>query len=288
MRWEAPVFSDAAAAIDLFDSAIVAVPHSEHRRVCEPLLDAGKHVLLEKPMAVTSADASRLVHAAEHSRGSLTIGYMRRQLQVNRWVRDIVASKQLGSVRTVHLEDGAPDAWDAATDSYLSRASAGGGVLIGVGVHSLDMLTWWLGDLAVVTYRDDSLGGLEAEAELALEARSGVEITLLLSRLRTLSNTVVLEFERGALEVSLDLNRVCRSPSLPRHVRPRLQAQSFTDLFTSQLIRWFAQLDGGPREMPSAREAASIVALVEESYGMRGELRMPWDRRQPSVSSSGA
>ena len=66
---------------------------------------------------------------------------------------------------TFNVREGRVYDWPSLTDAPLRKESAGGGVLIDVGVHVLDSLHFCLGELAVMDYADDSFGGVEAEAE---------------------------------------------------------------------------------------------------------------------------
>src|SRR5215213_2571297 len=61
--WGGDPVASVAEALERCDAAIVAVPHHRHVEVCGTLLEAGVHVLLEKPLATTAADAATLVSA---------------------------------------------------------------------------------------------------------------------------------------------------------------------------------------------------------------------------------
>jgi predicted dehydrogenase len=72
------VFASVEALAAEVDAVSVAVPTIDHHRVARPLLAAGKHVLLEKPMTVTVAEADDLIAAAESGGGVLQIGHVER------------------------------------------------------------------------------------------------------------------------------------------------------------------------------------------------------------------
>src|SRR6266536_3703994 len=94
--------------------------------------------------------------------------------------------------------------WPVASGFFFSKEQAGGGVLVDTGSHMLDLLLWWLGDVIdVVEYRDDSLGGVEAECwlSLVLQTPTGpVQGNIILSRLRKLRNTARIVGERFTIE----------------------------------------------------------------------------------------
>ena len=261
---------------DDFDAAIVAVPPSAHALVCETLLAAGKHVLVEKPIATDTSAARRILAARTDSAGSVYVAHMRRFLAVNQWVRRVIASGELGSILSVVAEEGVVYAWEGATADHFRPETSGGGVLLDIGVHTLDVLTWWLGSLELTRYRDDNLGGVEANAVLSLSAPRCERVELELSRSRNLRNSVRLRAERGDIELSLHANRVITRPRLPRSLRPPGTPQSFEDLFIAQIAAWLHAIGGSETELASAAEAAAVIELIEACYDGRADMPRPW------------
>ena len=263
---------------DKFDAAIVAVPPNAHADICVALLEADKHVLVEKPIATQLADVDRILNAEASSSGTLHVGHMRRFLAVNQWLRQIIRAGELGEIQSVVAEEGVTYAWEAATKDHFSLMVAGGGVLIDIGVHVLDILEWWLGPLSLVSYEDDNLGGVEANAVAVLACDACPEIKLELSRSRKLQNAVRLKCEHGQIEAGLHENEITEIPQLPRRLRPRLHAQSFQDLFEAQLRSWLRVIDGCAAEASNAsgRDAARVADLVDLCYQRRAVLDLPW------------
>ena len=70
-----------------------------------------------------------------------------------------------------------------------------------LGVHALDLLLWWFGDCELVSYCDDSEGGLETDCEIRLRFQNGVTGIVELSRTRNLRNSCVIEGDCGTLTV---------------------------------------------------------------------------------------
>ena len=69
-----------------------------------------------------------------------------------------------------------------------------------IGVHVLDTLLWWTGDVARIRYADDNMGGVEADCEMQLDMVSGAAGYVELSRTRDLSNRCYLKGEKGPQE----------------------------------------------------------------------------------------
>ena len=197
------VEADHRAAIGRAEAAVVAVPNHLHAPLALDLLRGGLHVLVEKPMALSAADCDAMIAAAAASRARLTVGLQFRFFDSTALVRDLLAADLLGPLRRFDLRLGVVSRWPFATDFALRREAAGGGVLVDYGVHVLDLLLHWLGDLAPRGYRDDAEGGVEANCELELEHASGLRGAVEISRTRNLRNTCVFEGEAARLEVGI-------------------------------------------------------------------------------------
>lgn len=134
----------AAVQRDDVDAVVIGTPNSLHHPQAMAAIAAGKHVLLDKPMAVTVAEAEQIAEAARHAGLTLLVGHMWRYRTEVVEVRDRIAAGSVGRpVRTrgygIHSAWG-PSGW--FTDPTL----AGGGALIDMGVHAIDTVRFLLGD----------------------------------------------------------------------------------------------------------------------------------------------
>ena len=282
-RANAPhVTRDYRTHVEEIDAAIVALPHSLHGDVCTDLLQRGIHVLVEKPMATTSAQCRTMIAAARSGGAALTVGLVRRFMHSAVWTKAALDAEILGEIKSVDIREGSVYNWPCASNSFFRKETAGGGVLIDTGAHTLDLLLWWMGEAELLQYRDDSHGGVEADCELHLLLPSGARGIVELSRLRALRNTAIIRGSHGEIEVSLHSNII---RAKPRHllrnrfgklVAGRLPNQDFFGLFTAQLGSWISALEKRePPKIPAA-EAARSVALIEACYRQRLPLPMPW------------
>lgn len=126
------------------DLVIIGTPNSLHAEQAIHALDHGKHVLVDKPMATTVADADRMIDAARRAERTLAVGHMWRHHRDVIALRDRIVGGEFGRiVRTqgwgVHAGWG-PSGW--FTDPVL----AGGGALIDMGIHAIDTARFLLGD----------------------------------------------------------------------------------------------------------------------------------------------
>jgi len=131
------------------DAVVIGTPNALHAPQAIACLEAGKHVLVEKPMARTLAECEAMLAAAEESGARLMVAHCWRFHAEVRRLRERVASGELGDiVKTrgygVHAGWG-PSGW--FTDVEL----AGGGALLDMGVHAIDTARFLLGDPAPET-----------------------------------------------------------------------------------------------------------------------------------------
>jgi len=270
---------------DAFDAAIVAAPHALHAPIALQLAALGKSILVEKPLAHTSAACDAMIDAASKHNVLLGVGLMRRFLRSHRFVREILASGVFGAVRSFEFAEGSVYYWPVASDFFFRKESAGGGVLVDTGAHTLDSLLQWLGPVQDVEYFDDAEGGVEANCLMKLRMRSGATGTVELSRTRRLRNTAIITLDHAVLEVSLASNEL--KLSLPHHPfvvggpivnREQPNAiQDYLDVMTEQLQDWIDAISRGSRPFVDGRSAAASVQLIEQCYEQRQPLALPWD-----------
>ncbi|WP_048427490.1 Gfo/Idh/MocA family oxidoreductase [Methylobacterium indicum] len=134
------------------DAVVLATPHSAHPGQVRAAAAAGKHVFVEKPLALTLVEAESAIAACAAAGRVLALGHNRRFLPAFRALRELVLAGELGSI--LHAEAMfagafglayAPDAWRAGD----ADAPAGG--LTAMGIHSLDALIDCLGPVEDVT-----------------------------------------------------------------------------------------------------------------------------------------
>jgi predicted dehydrogenase len=121
----------------------VLTPNRSHAEITIAALSMGKHVLCEKPMAATYADAKAMCDAAAQSGKLLTIGYQYRCGQDTMYLKKCVATGMLGDIyyaQAYALRRRGIPTWGI----FLDKKAQGGGALIDIGTHALDMTLWFL------------------------------------------------------------------------------------------------------------------------------------------------
>jgi predicted dehydrogenase len=274
--------ADYRALAGVADAAVLALPHHLHAPIGVALLDAGLHLLVEKPMALTAAECDAMIAAAERGGRVLAVGQARRWFDSSRFIKRLLDDGWLGEIRSFDMREGVVYDWPAASDFTL-RKDAGGGVLADAGVHALDTLLWWLGDYQDFEYFDDAAGGVEADCELHLRLRCGARGVVELSRTRNLRQTVILEGTRGTLEVDSPFNsrvrlRIGDQPLVltGRVTAPGAPEETVPDLFRRQLEDFLDAVEQGRESFVPGREARRAVALIEACHAAAKPLPLPW------------
>ncbi len=146
-QWGVPedrCFTDYKKMLKLDDVQAVSIctPNKYHATQTTDALKAGKHVLCEKPMSMTVAEAKRMVKTADEQDLQLQIGLMHRYRPEAEFVRNLVDENVLGDVYYARCQAirrrGVPS-WGV----FGRMEEQGGGGLIDIGVHQID-LTWWM------------------------------------------------------------------------------------------------------------------------------------------------
>ena len=130
------------------DAVYIATPPESHCDLACKAAAARKPCLVEKPMALTYEECTRMVQAFERASTPLWVAYYRRALPRFLLMRDLVAEGTLGPVTSVHVDIREPlTRGDAARAWRFDRAVAGGGLFLDKGSHCIDLLDFLFGPI---------------------------------------------------------------------------------------------------------------------------------------------
>jgi predicted dehydrogenase len=298
-RWfpSAEGFADVATCYARLEQVLLTVitsPPPLHAPHAQAAFAHGSHVLCEKPLAGSLADAERMVQAARRHRKVLALGMTRRFYSCLVEARRRLLGRSLGDNLTFIYREGGVYGWPVATVAPFRRESSGGGVLLDKGVHALDSLSFLFGAGRVVANADDGpIHSVEANAvtELRFERASG---TMQLSWDMNLNNGLHIRGSEGEywLPVGpLDLlfsRESSRSEWRREKVRVQwpldLQPQKggvecpvdYNDCFNFQLAQTLRAVCLGEAPAATAEDGAATMRLIEEAYQMAAPLPKPW------------
>lgn len=176
------------------DAVVLATPHSTHADLIERAADAGKHVFVEKPLALTVADAERAVAATAAAGVVLQVGHNRRRQPANRAIASMIERGDLGTV--LHLEGtySVPGGHKPDLPAWRSDpAECPAGSMTALGVHTVDTFAAWVGRasrVAAFTARIAGLTPLDEATTVMIEYASGRLGTISTSYFTPAMNTV--------------------------------------------------------------------------------------------------
>ncbi len=125
------------------DAVYVLTPNSSHAPIAIAAMKAGKHVMCEKPMAKTFAEAQEMVKTAKETGKILTIGYQNRYRGDSQYLKKACINGDLGEIyyaKAHAIRRRAVPTWGV----FLDEEKQGGGPLIDIGTHALDLTLWMM------------------------------------------------------------------------------------------------------------------------------------------------
>ena len=280
---------DALLANPAIDAVDICLPTTEHRRVAEAALDAGKHVFLEKPIALTLEDADALVARAATTDSVFAIAHVLRFWPEYVEIARRIHAGQVGTPRSAFASRRQPfPAWSA----LFSRADLTGGAVIDMMIHDYDALNWLCGcPVAVVAKGEPNprSGGVD-QVQVLIEYAGGATALVdggmtmpesypFSSRLEVLCESGALEYAFRAGGRSVEMGAGVNDLTLfPNEGDPvRLEPEQ-ADPYAAECA-WFIGCvrEGLPadRATPADARIALAVALAARESAERGGERVP-------------
>ncbi|WP_230769459.1 Gfo/Idh/MocA family protein [Sphingomonas sp. Leaf4] len=261
------------------DIVYVCLPNGLHAEYTIRAARAGKHVLCEKPMAVSVAEGQAMIAACKTANRKLMIGYRCHFEPFNREAMRLARSGAAGKIRFVRSEhgfvQGDPGAW------RLKRALSGGGSLMDMGVYSLQAAHYMTGEEPVAVTarestdrRDPRFAEVEDMIDWTLEFPSGA-IAGCLSMYSANQNRILLMGDKGRIELEpatrYDGNRMWTGrDGREREVTPP-DAQA--NQFAGQLDHLADCAVSGREPIVSGEEGLRDMAIIKAIYRSAREGR---------------
>lgn len=274
----------ARAADDLADAVVVAVGTDAHHGLLESVLQHGRPVLCEKPIALTLAGTRAVIEAADRRDTPLQIGFQRRYDVGIRAVHDEISSGRLGTVYslTMTAHDHSP--------SPREFIAGSGGIFRDMHVHDFDLVRWLTGSEVATVYATKAVREHLQYAEFedadvtAIHAitESGVQVLITGTRHDALGQDVRLEAFGSSDSVSAGLGR--RTPlrpvdgDLPLNTQPYTGfVDRFRDAFRHETAAFVSLALGeipNPCPPEAALEGLRLAIACERSVETRAPVRV--------------
>ena len=142
---DAKVYTDYQELLkdESIDVVHVCTPNRSHSFITVDALEAGKHVMCEKPMAINSAEAKKMLDAAKRTGKKLSIGYQSRFRDDSQYMKREAEDGTFGDIyyaKATAIRRRAVPTWGV----FLNEHEQGGGPLIDIGTHALDLTLWMM------------------------------------------------------------------------------------------------------------------------------------------------
>lgn len=251
-----------------FDAVILNLPHGLHKDAAIFFLEAGKHVLVEKPMANTVEECDAMLAAAERTGKKLAVGHVQRFFRPNRIVKDMVESGELGKLcmyveqRSINYFLPTRPAW------FTNKKMAGGGIVMNYGAHAFDKLFYITGKTPIsVTASSSNLlndRDVEGHAQIFAKFEDGLSASVTFSGYSDVVYESYYYFTGGAIKVYMvDQSYIRRTGD--KEWTPLETKRDGTE-FATQLSEFIKYTKGEPSEIADGVYSREIIRTIEEAY----------------------
>ena len=187
--------ADFRAFIDSVDFAVVTTPPHLHASIAIECLKAGIPVLCEKPLANSSKECESILNTARYTSRIIRVCHNYRYFPNRALMRDKIKAGFFGRRIAIDICEGGITTWPTQSGYTFRKNLVPGGVLFNNGIHSFDFMLWCLGQPIDFEYYDDSVGGLESNAEININFENDCRGRLMLSRTCNLQNEILIKGE---------------------------------------------------------------------------------------------
>lgn len=248
------------------DAVVICAPTNLHANLAIDACNAGKHVFLEKPIAASADESARVLDAAERSGVIAKVGFNRRLHPMFEQARDMIASGRIGRVHAVQTAFCEP--MDSAQmANWRKNRSTGGGALLDLASHHIDLLRWFLSDeIECVEATIESAQTEHDSATLSLSLRRGARVQSFFS-FRT-ARADFLEFIGEKATLRVDRHGSALTTRVNRRFGYGIRNQATWP--TTRVAAWRLQRLVQPSKEPSYRR--TLTAFLDTIQGATPEL----------------
>ena len=258
---------EALAADPEVEAAIVSTPNALHAPQAVALLRNGKHVLVEKPMAISVAECDAMIAASNEGAAFLMVAHCWRFRDEVRAMRERIVAGEFGEIVKTHgygVHAGwGPSGW------FTDPALAGGGALVDMGVHAIDTTRFLLGDPAPVEV-SATIGTRYAEGRYTVDDDGLVLITW-----DDGTNSIVesgwWQPHLGGLEADTEVFGTKGYARIWPAEPPSADYEHCSQpMYSAQVAEFLDAIAEGRQPRPSGEDGRVVMRVVEDAYRSAG------------------
>ena len=267
------------------DAVIVSTLNGALADIARAAVEAGKHVLVEKPAAISVAEIDTLTTAAEHTGALVRVGYNHRYHPALQKARELVDGGAVGPLMFIRARYGHGGRVGYDREGRADARLSGGGELIDQGVHLIDLAGWFLGDFPTVeghaaTYFWDMPVDDNAFLNLRTAAGQTAWLQVSCSEWKNLFSFEIYG-RTGKLAVdglggSYGVERLAYYRMLPEMGPPETTIWEYPrgdDSWRLEMRDFLEHIRLGRTPSPGLREARAALEVVETVYRASGYLK---------------
>ncbi len=165
------------------DAVLIATPHAAHAEQSIACAQAGKHILIEKPMAASVADCDQILEACKTNSVNSTIAFSQRTRTCNLKAKELLDSGRLGKIQHIRTTQTVPGGMSALPLWQMEEENLG--TLFGHAIHNFDAVRWYTGEEISTIYAKcrstDPSVTTEGTSDVLMSLESGTTAYLLCS-----------------------------------------------------------------------------------------------------------
>ncbi len=275
-------------AIPVCDAALLVLPHQLHCDYTLDFLNAGKHILVEKPMANTEAECLRMIDAAKSNRKVLMVAYCMRFHPLIRKMRELIANETYGktfqlSIWTEQYTEYPEGHWSRSADQL------GGGQLFSHGCHYIDLMLWMMGEPVIGSHVGTNLGTpwmeREGTSNVTMKFANGAcgyHFGTWGARGSRLKYSFQAHCEKGMLEVAFQDGKLFYHGNLNKHT-PGQEEKCNSEVLletpaykstTAEMAHFLDCIETGELPLTDAESSLEGLRVIWELYKAEDENRL--------------
>ncbi|HOJ09302.1 MAG TPA: Gfo/Idh/MocA family oxidoreductase [Clostridiales bacterium] len=280
-------------ASDQLDAVSIVTWNNTHAPIAIAALEAGKHVLCEKPPALNAEEALKMLEASKRSNKLLMFGFIKRFARISQFMKEYIDSGELGEIyyaKAGYLRRcGNPGGW------FANKSLSGGGPIIDIGIHVMDLCMYLMGKpkpVAVFGNTYDRIGnrsnikgyswykatdysrnlvGVEDSANALIKFDNGASLYIETSwTLNIAKDTVYSQIygDKGGADIEPDFNIYTEKNDYLVNCKPILDSYTFEfdECFAAQINHFVDCIINGSVCICPAEDGVTIMKVIDAIY----------------------